>query len=248
MLDKSVCDVSIGEETVDARSPNFAFLCLMNVGPMGPTLARGGKLTLARCVWYPGPGLMEKACFHSCQSHLLRATPRLHTRTVKTTTSPSLTLLSPARHRDSLFLLSSGPVWEEIMSEIIQITQCGLFFCRCFTLMCLGIICRGTSCKGPCECFGHRGFRCKLDILHILRWFILVRGNLCSVAHWDEITASYMEEQRRGDSSFLNLCGWRVALLIGVSGGSLIDGLIACSPNLERGGGRGRNKTKERRE
>lgn len=79
MLDKSVCDVSIGEETVDARSPNFAFLSLMNVGPMGPALARGGKLTLARCVWYPGPGLMEKACFHSCQSHLLRATPRLHT-------------------------------------------------------------------------------------------------------------------------------------------------------------------------
>lgn len=79
MLDKSVCDVSIGEETVDVRSPNFAFLSLMNVGPMGPALARGGKLTLARCVWYPGPGLMEKACFHSCQSHLLRATPRLHT-------------------------------------------------------------------------------------------------------------------------------------------------------------------------
>lgn len=26
MSDKSVCDVSIGEETVDARSPNFAFL------------------------------------------------------------------------------------------------------------------------------------------------------------------------------------------------------------------------------
>lgn len=51
----------------------------MNVRPMGPTLARGGKLTLARCVWYPGPGLMEKACFHSCQSHLLRTTPRLHT-------------------------------------------------------------------------------------------------------------------------------------------------------------------------
>ena len=74
-----MCDVSIGEETVDARSPNFAFLSLMNVGPMGPALARGGKLTLARCVWYPGPGLMEKACFHSCQSHLLRATPRLHT-------------------------------------------------------------------------------------------------------------------------------------------------------------------------
>lgn len=79
MLDKSACDVSIGEETVDARSPNFAFLFLMNVGPMGAALARGGKLTLARCVWYPGPGLMEKACFHSCQSHLLRATPRLHT-------------------------------------------------------------------------------------------------------------------------------------------------------------------------
>lgn len=79
MLDKCVCDVSIGEETVDARSPNFAFLSLMKVGPRGPALARGGKLTLARCVWYPGPGLMEKACFHSCQSHLLRATPRLHT-------------------------------------------------------------------------------------------------------------------------------------------------------------------------
>lgn len=79
MLDKFVCDVSIGEETVDARSPNFAFLSLMNAGPMGPALARGGKLTLVRCVWYPGPGLMEKACFHSCQSHLLRATPRLHT-------------------------------------------------------------------------------------------------------------------------------------------------------------------------
>lgn len=79
MSDKSVCDVSIGEETVDARSPNFAFLSLMNAGPMGPALARGGKLTLVRCVWYPGPGLMEKACFHSCQSHLLRATPRLHT-------------------------------------------------------------------------------------------------------------------------------------------------------------------------
>lgn len=79
MLDKSVCDVSIGEETVDARSPNFAFLSLMNAGPLGPALARGGKPTLARCVWYPGPGLMEKACFHSRQSHLLRATPRLHT-------------------------------------------------------------------------------------------------------------------------------------------------------------------------
>lgn len=72
-----MCDVSIGEETVDARSPNFAFLSVMNVGPMGPALARGGKLTLARCVWYPGPGLMEKACFHSCQSHLLRAAPLL---------------------------------------------------------------------------------------------------------------------------------------------------------------------------
>lgn len=51
----------------------------MNVRPMGAALARGGKLTLARCVWYPGPGLMEKACFHSCQSHLLRTTPRFHT-------------------------------------------------------------------------------------------------------------------------------------------------------------------------
>lgn len=57
----------------------ISLFSLMNVRPMGPALARGGKLTLARCVWYPGPGLMEKACFHSCQSHLLRTTPRLHT-------------------------------------------------------------------------------------------------------------------------------------------------------------------------
>lgn len=126
MLDKSVCDVSIGEETVDARSPNFAFLSLMNVGPMGPALARGGKLTLARCVWYPGPGLMEKACFHSCQSHLLRATPRLHTHGKDHRLSISHTP-APARHRDSLFLLSSGPVWEEIMSKITQITHDGAF-------------------------------------------------------------------------------------------------------------------------
>lgn len=126
-----MCHVSVGEETVDARSPNFAFLSLMNAGALGPTLARGGKLTLARCVWYPGPGLMEKACFHSCQSHLLRATPRLHTHG-KTTTSSSLTLLSPARHRDSLFLLSSGPVWEEIMSKIIQIIHgCAFLLLHC---------------------------------------------------------------------------------------------------------------------
>lgn len=36
-----------------------------------------------------------------------------------------------------------------------------------------------------------------------------------------------------GKGSLLNLCVWRVALLIGMSGGGLIDGLIACSPNLE---------------
>ncbi|CAB1459249.1 unnamed protein product [Pleuronectes platessa] len=35
------------EETVDARSPNFAFLSLMNVGPMGPALARGAPTPLA---------------------------------------------------------------------------------------------------------------------------------------------------------------------------------------------------------
>lgn len=37
-----------------------------------------------------------------------------------------------------------------------------------------------------------------------------------------------------------------MALLIGMSGGGLIDGLIACSSNLERGGGRGRKEDKER--
>lgn len=83
---------------------------------MGPALARGGKLTLVRCVWYPGSGLMEKACFHSCQSHLLRATPRLHTHGKDHHLSISQSF-TPARHRDSLFLLSSGPVWEEIMSK-----------------------------------------------------------------------------------------------------------------------------------
>lgn len=47
------------------------------------------------------------------------------------------------------------------------------------------------------------------------------------------IGASYMQVQRGGKGSLLNLCVWRVALLIGMSGGGLIDGLIACSPNLE---------------
>lgn len=41
MSDKSVCDVSIRAETVDARSPNFAFLSLMNAGPLGQTPALG---------------------------------------------------------------------------------------------------------------------------------------------------------------------------------------------------------------
>lgn len=35
-----------------------------------------------------------------------------------------------------------------------------------------------------------------------------------------------------------------MALLIGMSGGGLIDGLIACSPNLEGGGGRRRKTTR----
>lgn len=37
-----------------------------------------------------------------------------------------------------------------------------------------------------------------------------------------------------GGCSLFNLCVWRVALLIGMSGGGLIDCLIACSPNSER--------------
>lgn len=35
MLDKSVCDVPITEKTVDARSPNFAFLSLNERGAHG---------------------------------------------------------------------------------------------------------------------------------------------------------------------------------------------------------------------
>lgn len=51
-------------------------------------------------------------------------------------------------------------------------------------------------------------------------------------------------QDQRGEKSFFILCVWRVALLIGMSGGGLIDGLIACSPNLESGGGRGKKMTR----
>lgn len=139
-----MCDVSIGEETVDARSPNFAFLSLMNAGPMGPALARGGKLTLVRCVWYPGPGLMEKACFHSCQSHLLRATPRLHTHGKDQHLLISHTPRPSPAPRQFVFVI----LWtrlEEIMSKIIQIVQDCAFFLYCNTAMHLGLI----WCEGP---------------------------------------------------------------------------------------------------
>lgn len=172
MLDKSVCDVSIGEETVDARSPNFAFLSLMNVGPMGPALARGGKLTLARCVWYPGPGLMEKACFHSCQSHLLRATPRLHTHGKDHHLSISHTPRPSPAPRQFVFVI----LWTGLGGNYEQNNTNNTRWCvfiasqRCV----LGIVCRRDH-VGPSECFEHHGFNCKLDLLYILWWFIRVR-------------------------------------------------------------------------
>ena len=203
MSDKSVCDVSIGEETVDARAPNFAFLSLMNVGPMGPALARGGKLTLARCVWYPGPGLMEKACFHSCQSHLLSAAPHppsLHTRTVKTTTtSPSLSLLCPGpAPRQFVFVI----LWTRLGGNHEQ-KQYKEYKMGPFPRVCSGNQRERVSCARAASFY----------------------------AHGAETPASYEGSWWRG--------GWRVALLIGMSGGGLIDGLIACSPSLERGSGRG---------
>lgn len=66
----------------------------------------------------------------------------------------------------------------------------------------------------------------------------LPRESLCSVAHRTEITASCKDDPE-AKCSFFILCGWRVALLIGMSRGALIDRLIACSPGLERSGGRG---------
>lgn len=45
---------------------------------------------------------------------------------------------------------------------------------------------------------------------------------------------------------FFTLCGRRVALLIGISGGGLIDRLFACSPGSARRGGRERRQVEER--
>ena len=53
-------------------------------------------------------------------------------------------------------------------------------------------------------------------------------------------------QDQKGGGSLLNLCVWRVALLIGMSGGGLIDGLIACSPELGVRGWEGKNEDEER--
>lgn len=182
MLDKSVCDVSIGEETVDARSPNFAFLSLMNVGPMGPALARGGKLTLARCVWYPGPGLMEKACFHSCQSHLLRATPRLHTHGKDHRLSISHTPRPSPAPRQFVFVILWTSLGGNYEQNNTNNTRRCVFIApqRCVWVF----ICRRYY-AGPSEWLGHRGLDCKLDFYaHIVLvyacqenvWFVAHRG------------------------------------------------------------------------
>lgn len=99
---------------------------------------------------------------------------------------------------------------------------------------------------GPCECLRQRGFNYKLFAFIVVLYSC--QENVHSVARRAEITTSYMRDQRGGVlSSFFNLCVWRVALLIGMSGGGLIDCLIACSPNLERrGGGRGEKEDQER--
>lgn len=75
---------------------------------------------------------------------------------------------------------------------------------------------------------GLRGFNYKLDFCSFIVMVYSCQENVRSVAHRAEIKTSYMRDQR-GKSSFFNLCVRRVALLIGVCGGGLIDGLIACS-------------------
>lgn len=74
----------------------------------GPARAWGGKLKLARCVWYPGLDLMEKACFHSRQSHLLRTTPA-YTRMHSGERAPPLPLPSLVQ-RDNFFSMWVGSV------------------------------------------------------------------------------------------------------------------------------------------
>lgn len=167
MSDKSVCDVSIGEETVDARAPNFAFLSLMNARPVGAPLARGGKLTLARCVWYPGPRLMEKACFHSCQSHLLRATPRLHTHGKDHHLSISRAARpSPAPRQFVFVILWTG--WGG-NDDAKTIRWCVFLYClntMSFVYYLLEISFR--SCGIVLGWGGGGSFKCRLDVFYVV--------------------------------------------------------------------------------
>lgn len=135
---------------------------------MGPALAPGGKLTLERCVWYPGPGLMEKACFHSCQSHLLRATPRLHTHGKDHHLSISHNPLPQPGTETVCFCYPLDQFGRKLWAKNINNTRWCVF--HCLTTMRLSII-----CVGPCECLEYDGFCCELDLLHILWWFIRVK-------------------------------------------------------------------------
>lgn len=75
------------------------------------------------------------------------------------------------------------------------------------------------------------GIKCGMDLWHILWWFICA-GRVYVLWHIGLKSQLHVEGDPGAKSSFFILCGWRVALLIGMSRGALIDRLIACSPGL----------------